>query len=71
MPTVKPEPCGCYVRKGVLDIECEFHKQKRVQIQSRTAQYLAAKVSAIFGETHLRELEERVLNEIHAVQNAP
>lgn len=64
------EPCGCYVRQGQLDIECEFHKRRRKLFVNRALLFVRARVSNLFAETHLKEMEVKVLKEIEAVQDA-
>jgi hypothetical protein len=64
MPTPKPEPCGCTLRKGKLEEQCEFHKKRDVLIMKNVAIWLESKINSIFKDTHLYKIKDEILNEI-------
>lgn len=65
-----PEACGCYVEGGKLTMQCPFHKRREQLIVNRTALYLESKVRQLFSDTHLREMEDKIVDAVRRVRDA-
>lgn len=59
------ELCGCTISNSKLTNQCEYHKQRDVLIQNRAALFIESRIKVAFKGTHLREMQEKVLVEVH------
>lgn len=65
-----PDACGCYVDKGKLTMQCEYHKRREKLIVNRAGIYLESRIRQVFSDTYLREMEDKVLEEVRKLRDA-